>query len=280
VNPTAPTEPVRISSPKYTITLPSRYGWCTSMLNDVQTASVMGQGESLAAESELICSLLRRGDVVLDVGANIGSLALAFASVVGNKGHVFAFEPQMLPYQCLVANVVQNSLSHIISPYQIAIGKQAGQIEVPILDPLDPNFGGCSLIDKYEGQTATCPLITVDIFDPPACHLLKVDVEGMEPDVLHGAYKTISKFRPALWVEHLDYIPWRENTKNALLAFFDEHDYNFWKLQTPTFSQRNIRRQTESPFPPGTGDQNVLALPKEIGPPDFSQFECLQVEMK
>lgn len=274
------TEPIRISSPKYTITLPSRYGWFTCVLNDVQTAAVMGQGESLVAESELLCSLIKPGNVVLDVGANVGSLAVAFASVVGRTGHVFAFEPQMLPYQCLVSNTITNSLSHIISPYQVAVGKEVGQIEVPMLDPLDTNFGGCSLVDKADGPTSTCPLITVDVFDPPACHLLKVDVEGMEVDVLKGAYKTIAKFRPILWVEHLDYVPWRNETKKPLLEFFEEHDYKCWKVCTPTFSRRNIRRQTESPFPSGTGDQNVLALPADVAPPDFSRFECAHADFK
>jgi len=258
------------------------------MINDVQTIAVAVQGDSLPVESEILCSLLKPGQVVVDVGASVGSLALAFASAVGPAGKVFAFEPQTLPYQCLVANIAINSLSHVIVPLNAAVGAQPGEIEVPQLDPRDPDFGGCSLIagwpgyfaDKQDLPKLPMPLTTLDSIDLPACHLLKADVEGMEPDVLHGAYRTISKYRPILWIEHLDYVNWRPDTKSDLLAIFSEHDYMAWKIATPTFSANNIRRQTQSPFSEGTGDQNVLALPIETTPPDLSRFECLQIDFK
>ncbi len=273
---------------RYTILQPSRYGWFLSMINDVQTIAVAFQGDSLPVESDILCSLLSPGDVVVDIGASVGSLALAFASLVGQKGKVFALEPQTLPYQCLVANVALNSLSHIILPIHAAAGAKEGEIEVPFLNPCDPDHGGCSLIAGWPGYFADkenvakvpAPMMTIDSLQLPSCKLIKVDVEGMEAEVLKGAFNTISKFRPILWVEHLDYVDWRPDTKPDLLKIFEEHDYDCVKIKTPTFSPDNIRRQPKSPFSEGTGDQNVLAIPRGGTMPDFSKWFCLVTEFK
>ncbi len=270
----------KVQYPKYTIMQPCRYGWFTSMINDVQTVAVAFQGDSLPDEGDILCSFLKPGQIAIDVGASFGSLSMALASAVGTGGRVFAFEPQTMPYQCLVANIITNSLSHIVTPMPVAIGKECGEIQVPILDPISPNFGGCSLVDKTDGPTMVAPMITIDSFELPACHLLKIDVEGMEADALRGAYQTIAKHRPILWVEHLDYISWRNDTKAELIAIFEEHDYEYIKVHTPTFSRRNIRRQLNSPFTEGTGDQNVLAVPAGTAMPDFSEFHCATIEFK
>lgn len=257
-------QPLQIHRPKYTVLQPSRYGWHCCMVNDMQTAAVMFQGEACPVEADFLCSLLSPGDFVVDAGASVGSLSMAFASAIGQKGKVFAMEPQALSYQCLVANVVTNSLSHIISPLQVAVGNDNGQINVPVLDAFDPNHGGCSLLDKTDRKLMPVPLITIDSIGLPACKLIKIDVEGMEPEALRGAYRTIAKCRPFLWVEHLDYIPWRNDTKGPLLEIFEEHDYEAWKISTPSYSPTNTRRNDQNPFGEGIGDQNVLAVPKGV----------------
>ena len=45
-------------------------------------------------------------------------------------------------------------------------------------------------------------MVTLDAFDLPACHFLKVDVEGMEVEVLRGAQNTIATYRPLMYVEN------------------------------------------------------------------------------
>lgn len=252
------------------------------MINDVQTVAVAYQGDSLPVEGDILCSMLRQGDVVIDVGANCGSLVLAFASKLGGKGKIFALEPQPIPYQCLIANIALNSLCHMVIPLNVAAGKEAGEIDVPNQDPFCDNFGGCSLVDKFTGPVIPTPLITVDSMQVPRCNLLKIDIEGMEPDALRGAYQTISKHRPILWVEHIDYVTGRPDTKPQLLEIFEEHDYQTWKIHTPTFSPSNVRRETTSPFGEGIGDQNVLALPRGTNlPGDLEKmFYCRVTDFK
>jgi FkbM family methyltransferase len=264
-------EPLQVRAPHYTVLQPSRYGWHVCMINDMQTLGVMFQGEACPVEADYLCSLLKPGDTVIDVGASVGSFAMAFASAVAPAGKVFAIEPQGLPYQCLVANTVINSLSHIIFPFQVAAGEAPGQIDVPILNPHSADHGGCSLIDKTDAAKIPTPLITIDSMQIPGCHLMKVDVEGMEPRVLKGAYQTIAKFRPILWVEHLNYVDWRPDTKDALLEIFEEHDYEARKIQTPSYSPANMRRQKVNPFGEGVGDQNILAIPRGQPFPEFAK---------
>jgi FkbM family methyltransferase len=258
-------EPLQLVAPQYTLLQPSRYGWHVCMINDMQSMGVMFQGDVCPVEADLLCSFLNPGDAVIDVGASVGSFALAFASAVAPTGKVFAMEPQGLPYQCLVANTVINSLSHIIFPFQVAVGEAPGEIGVPVLNPRNPNHGGCSLIGEAGDAKIPTTLITIDSMRVPSCRLIKVDVEGMEPQVLKGAYETIAKFRPILWVEHLNYAQTeglRADTKADLIAIFDEHDYEARKIQTPSFSPANIRRQRTNPFGDWVGDQNVLAVPR------------------
>jgi len=78
--------------------------------------------------------LLKRGDTVLDVRANIGSHALFAAYLVGLGGHVMAFKPHPRTYRRLVANIALNGLEGIVSAHQIAVTAFSGT--VPISDTM------------------------------------------------------------------------------------------------------------------------------------------------
>lgn len=59
-------------------------------------------------ETELVQKEIKRGDVVLDIGANIGYWTLIFAKLVGEEGRVFAFEPDPTNFALLNNNIVKN----------------------------------------------------------------------------------------------------------------------------------------------------------------------------
>lgn len=157
-------------------------------------------GEFSEAESELLGQIVRPGATVLEVGANIGSHTLCLAKAAGPTGRVLAFEPQRLVFQILCANISLNVLTNVHT-YQTAVGRAAGVINVPALDPTaKQNFGGVPLGNWSEGEQV--PVITIDSLKLTACNLIKVDVERMELDVLLGAEQTIRQFKPALYVEN------------------------------------------------------------------------------
>jgi FkbM family methyltransferase len=155
------------------------------------------------------------GDLtVLDIGANFGTYSVALARIVGSNGSVHAFEPQRLIYNLLVGSVALNGFTNVYC-HNIALGNVEGRVEIPQYDYNKPmNFGsiefGRAQSEKLTQTRGTDPakaeyvrLATIDSFIFPKAHLIKIDVEGMEVQVLHGSAQTIRRCRPILFVEHL-----------------------------------------------------------------------------
>ncbi|MBL6455554.1 FkbM family methyltransferase [Belnapia sp. T6] len=152
-------------------------------------------GEYAEAEVALFAQLLRPGDVAVDADANIGSLAVPLARLVGTGGLVHAFEPQPHVHRTLVANAVLNELDHLHC-WNAALGEVPGTIEVP---RINPGARRDAAADAARGLLVT--VMTVDGLDLPRCRLIKADVEGMEAHVLRGARATIARCRPLLYLE-------------------------------------------------------------------------------
>ena len=218
--------------------------------------SLRKYGEFSFGEQELFRQLVRPGAVVVEVGANIGAHTVGLARLVGHGGAVIAFEPQRIPFQTLCANLALNQLANVRAR-QAAVGRTSGTILVPALDPsLPANFGGVSLIDATGGEEV--PLLTVDSMELPACHLLKVDVEGMEADVLVGAERTIRRCRPLLYVEND-----REDRSEALLGIILGLGYAaYWHLPR-LFNPDNFAGDAENIFG-NTISANLLCIPGEL----------------
>jgi len=211
-------------------------------------------GEFSEGETDLFRQLLRPGQTVLDIGANIGAHTVFFARQVGPTGRVLAFEPQRLVFQALCANVALNSLANTWCRQQ-AVGAQAGHLTVPALDPHRPaNFGGLSLADNAPGERVA--VVTVDGLDLGVCHLVKIDVEGMEIEVLRGAILTVARCRPILYVEND-----RLEHADALICYIASLGYlMYWHLP-PLFSPTNYFGNPENVFGPIVS-RNMLCLPR------------------
>jgi FkbM family methyltransferase len=83
---------------------------------------------------------------------------------------------------------------------QEALGAQAGDVVVPPLDVTSEGCHGCTRLDPSNYQGEPAKMTTVDALNLPKLRLLKVDVEGMEGDVIKGAQRTIQAFKPALYI--------------------------------------------------------------------------------
>src|SRR3954463_13800131 len=89
-------------------------GYCLYNVHDLYIGrSIAVYGEYAGLETGLLAGLCGAGDVVIDVGGNIGTHSVALARKVGRTGRVLAFEPQRLVFQTLCANVALNSLENI-----------------------------------------------------------------------------------------------------------------------------------------------------------------------
>ncbi len=222
-----------------------RYGLMIYQPNDVYIGRSFDlYGEFSEAEVALFREAIKPGQTVLDVGANIGAHTVAFARLVGPSGRVIAFEPQRTAYYSLCGNAVQNNLDHVICR-QEAAGAAPGSIAVPELDyGRDNNFGGLELSpDATWARTYSVPLVRIDDLGLSACDFIKIDVEGMERQVLEGAAETLRRFKPLLYVEDD-----RPNNSNALRERLDALGYELYVHRAPLFNPDNFARNPENVF--------------------------------
>jgi FkbM family methyltransferase len=193
----------------------------------------------------------------VEAGANIGAHTLGLAHLVGPAGRVLAFEPQRPIFQVMCANMALNAIT-CVETHWAAVGSTPGSLAVPRLDLRMPgNFGG---IELGPGRAAPpvpeepVPVVTLDSFALPACHLIKIDVEGMEADVLRGAAETIARHRPVIYAEN-------DRPKRApeLLGLLEALGYRaFWHLP-PYVRVPNFRGNPQNEYP-GLVSLNVLCI--------------------
>lgn len=198
-------------------------------------------GEFSDGEVELFKHVIRDGNTVLDVGANIGYFSVLFASMVGRAGLVYAFEPQRQLYQMLCGNLAINLL-HNVRPYCAAAAEKPGKIMVPWLDAtVGANFGGIALGSWTTGEYVSS--LPLDGIDMGPIQFVKVDVEGMEIEALTGMAHQIATHRPILFVEN----DRAENSKE-LLALLEGLDYKCWWHITPLYHKTNFAQKYEDVF--------------------------------
>lgn len=140
---------------------------------------------------------LEAGDLVLDVGANIGNHSLFLAAVAQCQVH--AFEPNASLCDALNESVRRNGFSSRVTVHCVGVGNEPGKARFANLS--DSNLGGQSL--TFEGaDPGEIEVVRIDdlSFDKPI-RAMKIDVEGMELSVLKGAAGFIARDHPSLYVE-------------------------------------------------------------------------------
>jgi FkbM family methyltransferase len=150
--------------------------------------------------------------VVLDIGANIGVVALALARAAGPRGLVHAFEAERLTFHMLAGNMALNCMENVHCHF-MAVGEKAGTARIPRLDYREfANFGSLELNREQQsdlgqqargGEFTEVRMDSIDAMALPRVDMIKIDVEGMEAAVLAGAERTIRAHRPLMYVEHL-----------------------------------------------------------------------------
>ncbi len=155
---------------------------------------------------QLLAQLLNEGDIVVDVGANVGIISAHASRLVGQRGRVIAIEPSPRCTESL--NEVTRDLVNV-DVVEAALGEKSGTLELTGWDNPD-HRGLATAVDGhragleenwFEGTVLSVPQLTLEtvlvdqINDEDQIALLKVDVEGYEPNVLRGAPDLFSSRR-------------------------------------------------------------------------------------
>lgn len=163
------------------------------------------EAESIAAVRKLV----QEGDVVLDVGANIGYFTVRFGKQVGSKGRVIACEPTAHYRNVLERNLAENALTNV-QVLDYGLSDRANTVSIDV-GPSSATMHSPAGFDKVLFQET----ISIARLDDVAASLalrrldfVKIDVDGHDPFVLRGAWDTLQEYSPIVLMEisHLHYL--------------------------------------------------------------------------
>jgi len=158
----------------------------------------------------------KQGDVLLNIGANIGAYAYAFKD---KASEIHCFEPNQEAFDCLVHNLGKINNTFL---FNYAVGEEG----IPyVLNTEDDNIGAAFIKESPESSLRT---ISIDSMYWIKVDFILMDCEGSELAVLKGAEKTINNFHPIMVIEINDGALQRNNvTRQDVFKWLEDHDYTF-----------------------------------------------------
>lgn len=204
-----------------------RMHWRPSDTRSVPSVTV-NHGGYEPEEVKALLALGEHAQVMLDIGANAGFIALRLARAELGPALIHAFEPVPSTHSELVRNIALNQLERRIVPHALALGAEPGEVKFYV-----PAFHGSvaasarPLFASDENREVSVQMSTLDRF--AASHaleridLVKCDVEGAELFVLRGGMPTIERTRPVLMLEML----------RKWAKVYDYHPNDIVRLLTP-----------------------------------------------
>jgi FkbM family methyltransferase len=124
-------------------------------------------------------NLIKKDDIVLDLGASSGDFCIIASRKVGPNGLVIALEPDSDNYELLKFNVKKNKCQNVIA-VNIGVGREDDQ-EKEIIAPFDK---------PSRGKISTLGTILKKIGIDKTINFIKMDIEGAEADVIHTSIDT------------------------------------------------------------------------------------------
>lgn len=161
----------------------------------------LGRWPDLAAQM-VLDTLVKPGDLIVDVGANRGSFALYASKRVGENGRVMCFEPNLRCVSILKNAIEVNSIGNI-EVFNFGLSDSSGSLTltIPKINSGEATFGASSY-SRDETYSVDVEVTRGDsIISAVVPRLIKIDVEGFESRVLRGLATTIAKSRPLIITE-------------------------------------------------------------------------------
>ena len=153
--------------------------------------SINGVYEPL--ETEIVQKEIKSGNVVLDIGANIGYYTLIFAKLVGEKGKVFAFEPDPDNFALLKKNIKINGYRNVIL-VQKAVSNKSGKLKLYLCED---NPGDHRIYNSHDSRKSVeIEAIRLDDYFKDydgKIDFIKMDIQGAEGGAIQGMLNLLKK---------------------------------------------------------------------------------------
>ena len=186
-------------------------------------------------EPDFLRTVIRHGDTVIDIGANIGWYSSLFSELVGRSGRVYAFEPSEIALRMLKATAKQYQQLTVLAE---ALGPEDCMAELYLPDnignaSLQPPSKGCSRqmaqVRTLDGSLAEDSLSAISF--------VKCDVEGAELGVLAGAERLLGAHHSAIWmIEMNEHAAARfgHHPREIFKTFekYEDADYSFYRFDS------------------------------------------------
>jgi FkbM family methyltransferase len=211
-----------------------------------------------------ICKqIVRDGDTVLDIGANIGMVTVLLSDLVGENGHVHSFEPNPSLSDAIRQAISHNGITNV-SLHSVALGSKHDTMELIVPNS---NKGAASLV-RNKGRE-NCDVVKVQVVPldeicekekVDSIRLVKIDVEGFETEVLRGAQRLLSVVRPDTILFELNERTEHGFDEEPLIKLLRGHGYDFFVIPKSIFRMKvQVLGPQSTEAPPG---HDFLAAPR------------------
>lgn len=181
----------------------------------------------------------KENPIIFDIGANIGTYSTWMARIFPN-GKIYSFEPQRIIFQMLCGNIAINNFDNCYT-YNAAIGNINGSLEIE-----EPNyykqqsFGNYNVCDKTDNIKNIIDIFKLDYFTKKYkiknVDFIKIDVEGMDIEVLIGAMNILKRQKPSLLIEYTND---KQSCLDEIIKILKDINYSFEILDRNILAKPN-----------------------------------------
>lgn len=212
---------------------------------------------------------LYSGGYILDIGANIGLVAIPLAlrtegARAGRRGHLVAFEAMPSNYTALRANTLRNGLEDRITSHCLGLGAGSARTFIEIEGGDGSRTGTANMLPPHlAGRGQQIEIVSLDALRstarlPKPVTLVKLDTDGYDLEILKGARTLLAEDRPLLFAElNAVCLGWHGQTLGDAVHFLDAHGYETW----PCSSRRPMRFRAYRPD--DAYQMDCLLVPRE-----------------
>ena len=195
---------------------------------------------------EFVEDYLKEGDVMIDIGANIGLVTLTSSSIIGQQGKVYSIEAHPTIFQNLLENIKINNRNNIYT-FNTAIGNKTGNV---IFSNIRSDTMNSVEIEDSDGISVAMKKLDDLPITETSISLMKIDVEGYEKFVLDGGMKTL-EITNCVYFEAIEKLYNKYGyTKKNIIEKMEKHGFKIFEINNKILSPINEK----------TDQQDLLAI--------------------